>query len=65
MNGETASTAPDRSRAALGPDARGCLGRALRALYEGSIDRLPLPDHQVDLLLRLRHKERERNRTTG
>lgn len=38
----------------------GHLGQSLRRVYEGSIDTQPIPDSQIDLLLRLRHKERDR-----
>ena len=38
----------------------GHLGQSLRRIYEGSIDTQPIPDSQIDLLLRLRHKERDR-----
>ncbi|GJD54214.1 hypothetical protein [Methylobacterium dankookense] len=34
------------------------LGESLRSVYEASIDKLPIPDSQVDLILRLRSKER-------
>jgi hypothetical protein len=40
----------------------GRLGQTLRQVYEGSIDTQPIPDSQIDLLLRLRHKERDRRR---
>ncbi len=39
------------------------LGRTLRSVYEGSVDKQPIPDSQVDLLLRLRQKERDRRRS--
>jgi hypothetical protein len=38
------------------------LGQSLRQVYEDSIDTQPIPDSQIDLLLRLRHKERDRRR---
>lgn len=38
------------------------LGLALRSVYEASVDKQPIPDCQVDLILRLRHKERDRRR---
>lgn len=44
-----------------GADARH-LGKTLRSLYEGSVDKQPIPDSQVDLLLRLRRKERDLRR---
>ncbi len=34
------------------------LGLTLRSLYEGSVDKQPIPDTQIDLILRLRSKER-------
>ncbi|GJE38600.1 hypothetical protein KHHGKMAE_2675 [Methylobacterium persicinum] len=41
----------------------GHLGQTLRRVYEGSIDTQPIPDSQIDLLLRLRHKERDRRQS--
>ena len=38
------------------------LGGTLRAIYEDTFDTQPIPDGQIDLLLRLRHKERDRRR---
>ncbi|GJD34300.1 hypothetical protein [Methylobacterium aerolatum] len=58
--------------AADGPDSAaksgagidtGHLGQTLRQVYEDSIDTQPIPDSQIDLLLRLRHKERDRRRS--
>ena len=46
----------------LTDDTRYRLGTALRSLYEETCDTLPIPDSQIDLLLRLRHKERDRRR---
>ena len=43
-------------------ETRRHLGRALRAVYECTLDTQPIPDAQVDLLLRLRHKERDLRR---
>lgn len=48
----------------LSGDARRHLGDTLRAVYEGSLDTQPIPDAQVDLLLRLRHKERDLRRAS-
>lgn len=39
------------------------LGATLRLVYEAGFDKQPIPDGQVDLLLRLRHKERALRRT--
>ena len=39
------------------------LGQTLRTVYEGSVDKQPIPDSQVDLLLRLRQKERDLRRS--
>ncbi|GJE30802.1 hypothetical protein [Methylobacterium oxalidis] len=50
------------SAPALSVDTRYRLGHALRSIYEDSVERQPIPDSQVDLLLRLRHKERDRRR---
>ena len=38
------------------------IGMKLRDVY-GSPEAAPLPDEHVDLLLRLRHKERDQERT--
>jgi hypothetical protein len=38
------------------------LGLTLRTVYEGSVDTQPITDTQVELLLRLRQKERELRR---
>ncbi|NEU13720.1 hypothetical protein G3T14_16495 [Methylobacterium sp. BTF04] len=46
----------------LTDDTRYRLGTALRSLYEETCDTQPIPDSQIDLLLRLRHKERDRLR---
>ena len=38
------------------------LGLTLRSVYEDSVDTQPITDAQVELLLRLRQKERELRR---
>ncbi|MDP4003181.1 hypothetical protein [Methylobacterium sp. NEAU K] len=38
------------------------LGMTLRTVYEGSVDTQPITDIHVELLLRLRQKERELRR---
>ncbi|MCJ2071861.1 hypothetical protein MKK75_24195 [Methylobacterium sp. J-030] len=38
------------------------LGLSLRSVYEGSVDTQPITDTHVELLLRLRQKERELRR---
>ena len=38
------------------------LGLTLRSVYEGSVDTQPITDTHVELLLRLRQKERELRR---
>lgn len=38
------------------------LGLTLRSVYEGSVDTQPITDAQVELLLRLRQKERDLRR---
>lgn len=48
----------------LSGETRRQLGNALRALYEDTLDTQPIPDDQVDLLLRLRHRERELRRAS-
>lgn len=50
------------SMPALSGETRHRLGSVLRAIYEDTCDTQPIPDAQVDLLLRLRHKERDRQR---
>ncbi|MCJ2014948.1 hypothetical protein [Methylobacterium sp. J-076] len=55
---ETGTTAVS-AKSGRGIDT-GHLGQTLRRVYEGSIDTQPIPDSQIDLLLRLRHKERDR-----
>lgn len=53
-----------RRRSALNPGVdTGHLGLSLRRVYEDSIDTQPITDAQVDLLLRLRQKERELRRS--
>lgn len=44
---------------ALSGEARRLLGTTLRTIYEDTCDTQPIPDIQVDLLLRLRQRERE------
>ncbi|GJD93744.1 hypothetical protein [Methylobacterium iners] len=61
-------TADDRAYAvehplpALTDEARQQLGVGLRSLYAQLCEAQPITDVQVDLLLRLRHKERDRRR---
>ncbi|MHB2209002.1 hypothetical protein [Methylobacterium sp. CM6257] len=40
------------------------LGLTLRTVYEGSVDTQPITDTHVELLLRLRQKERELRRAS-
>lgn len=54
-----AGTPASSAKSGAGIDT-GHLGQTLRRIYEGSIDTQPIPDSQIDLLLRLRHKERDR-----
>lgn len=56
---------PSERRTVLSSETRERLGQALRAVYEGTLDTQPIPDAQVDLLLRLRHKERDRRRSAA
>ncbi|MDP4024256.1 hypothetical protein Q8W71_16625 [Methylobacterium sp. NEAU 140] len=42
----------------------GHLGLTLRRVYEGSVDTQPITDAQIELLLRLRQKERELRRAS-
>lgn len=56
----------DTGRAAqpsLSDETRFQLGMALRAIYEKTCDAQPIPTAQVDLLLQLRHRERDLRRT--
>ncbi|MGU3536603.1 hypothetical protein [Methylobacterium sp. A54F] len=53
--------AQDLAGSGLNLDTRH-LGLALRSIYEDGVDREPIPDVQVELLLRLRHKERDLRR---
>ena len=67
MNGSarTTTTAPGRQDAgapALDAHVQNTLGLALRAVYERACVAEAIPDDQVELLLRLRRKERERRR---
>lgn len=48
--------------AALSPDDRREIGAQLRSIY-AYIDQYPIPDRHVDLLLELRHRERNRRKT--
>lgn len=43
-------------------EAQQRLGQTLRSLYERTVDGEPIPLDQVDLLLRLRQRERELRR---
>ncbi|GJE08024.1 MULTISPECIES: hypothetical protein [Methylobacterium] len=47
---------------AMNAEARRRIGTVLRSFYESRVEAQPLPDSQIDLLLRLRHKERDRRR---
>jgi hypothetical protein len=61
MSGTVATTGTSEAsqKSGAGVDT-GHLGQTLRRVYEDSIDTQPIPDSQIDLLLRLRHKERDR-----
>lgn len=50
------------SHPALSDETRQLLGTTLRTIYEDTCDTQPIPDVQVDLLLRLRQRERELRR---
>ena len=63
MKSSAAISDTRRRRSALNPGIdTGHLGLSLRRIYEGSVDTQPIPDAQVELLLRLRQKERELRR---
>lgn len=55
-------TRRSRGRALDGSVDTRHLGLTLRAVYEGSVDTQPITDTQVELLLRLRQKERDLRR---
>jgi hypothetical protein len=55
-------TVQDPALPAICVAAQHRLGRTLRSLYERTVDGQPIPLDQVDLLLRLRHRERELQR---
>lgn len=49
-------------RAVLDRTVRDHLGQGLRLVYERELTNQPIPNGHVDLLLSLRHKERDRRR---
>jgi hypothetical protein len=53
---------PDAATPTLEPHVQVSLGMALREVYASTCLTEALPDEQVELLLRLRHKERDRRR---
>lgn len=55
----------ERRHPAMSGETRDYLGTALRAVYEGTVEAQPIPDAQIDLLLRLRHKERDQRRSAA
>jgi hypothetical protein len=61
-DGEMREDATHACQPNLPDDTRYRLGTALRSIYEETCDTLPIPDSQIDLLLRLRHKERDLRR---
>lgn len=54
-------TQPERAPTLSGETCH-ILGHALRSVYQDTLDTQPIPDAQVDLLLRLRHRERDLRR---
>jgi hypothetical protein len=64
LTGKSEAYAPEQGGPVpvLSVDTQYRLGHALRSVYEGSVENQPIPDAQIDLLLRLRHKERDRRR---
>lgn len=58
------TTAPTHAngRPRLDGEMRQHLGCTLRQVYERTLDTQPIPDSQIDLLLQLRHKERDLQR---
>jgi hypothetical protein len=59
---KTEAHAPDRGLPVLGAEAQRHLGVTLRSVYERTSDGEPIPFDQVELLLRLRRRERELQR---
>jgi hypothetical protein len=62
---QTDAHGSDRRYPVMSGETRERLGTALRAVYEGAIETQPIPDAQIDLLLRLRHKERDQRRSAA
>lgn len=59
---ERASDLNDNMAPALGPQLCDHLCTALRTVFAEELNQHPVPNEHVDLLLALRHKERERTR---
>ncbi|WP_407518727.1 hypothetical protein [Methylobacterium oryzisoli] len=59
----TSTEMPTQALPPLGADIRRRLGHGLRKVYERTSDGLPLTTEQIQLLLRLRHRERELQRS--
>lgn len=57
-----ADTLPQGPLPSLSGETRNRLGHALREAYVEPCESLPITDTQVELLLRLRQKERDRRR---
>lgn len=49
---------------ALNGETRERIGSGLRLAYENTVETAPIPDSQVDLLLQLRHRERDLRRAS-
>lgn len=63
INGCRAQAAgEDNSSPTINDDTRARLGVELRSIYAELCETQPITDAQVDLLLRLRHKERDSRR---
>ena len=56
------NVAPGGASPTITHDTRAHLGTELRSIYADICDTQPITDAQVDLLLRMRHKERDRRR---
>lgn len=52
----------DNVQPAPGPDVCTHLCTTLRSVFEDALNQHPMPNEHVELLLALRHKERERTR---
>lgn len=59
---KTEESESERAQPQLSGETRQRLGTQLRLVYERIVETQPIPDAQVDLLLQLRHRERDLRR---